>query len=282
MNFVRIAFALLFAGAAIVPTSARAAQSYDSCAGFIESLPVVITTQGTWCLRKDLSTAMSTGAAIKIAANNVTIDCNRFKIGGLAAGDASFTNGILAENRENVTVRHCNLRGFYAGVFLSKGGGHLVEDNRIDNSLSYGIAIVGDGTTSGTVRNNLIYATGGAPYHATTLGILAAADLIDNTVDGVFSATANGAPIGLDAMGAGTEVRGNRVRGLVAGGTGQAIGLRMSNSGVIASGNRFTAQVTLPGVAIQGASHGVCQDNISSRFAQLMTGCQDGGGNVSN
>ncbi|QSX78727.1 right-handed parallel beta-helix repeat-containing protein [Agrilutibacter solisilvae] len=283
MNLVRPALALLLAGFALFPGATRAAESYDSCAGFIDSLPVVISSQGTWCLRKDLSTAVATGFAIKIAANNVTIDCNHFKLGGLAAGDGSKTYGVYAENRQNVTVRHCNLRGFYAGVFLWRGAGHLVEDNRVDNSLGYGIFMLTDFSTSGMIRNNQVYATGGAPDHVTIPGISAVADIIDNTVDGVFSATANGAPIGIDAMGPGTEVRGNRVRGLVSGGSGTAIGLRMMADGIVATGNRFISQTPLVGgKAIHGSNYGVCQDNIASRYQFLMTSCQDGGGNVIN
>ena len=36
------------------------------------------------------------GAAITIATNNVTIDCNGFKLGGLSAGPSTFANGIQA------------------------------------------------------------------------------------------------------------------------------------------------------------------------------------------
>src|SRR5262245_20959189 len=68
---------------------AVAAESYDACAGFIDTVPTTISTQGVWCLRKDLATAVSNGAAISIEANNVTIDCNGFKLGGLAAGPGS-------------------------------------------------------------------------------------------------------------------------------------------------------------------------------------------------
>ena len=282
MNFVRLAFALLLAGLATVPATARAAQSYDSCAGFIDSLPVVITSQGTWCLRKDLATAMTSGAAIEAKTNNVTIDCNNFKIGGLAAGDASTTYGIYSSNRQNITVRNCNLRGFYGGVFLYKGAGHLIENNRVDNALSYGLFMLTDFSSSGVIRNNLVYATGGTPNNYMPLGISGVADMIDNTVDGVFSTAANAAPIGLDAMGPGTEIRGNRVRGLVASGTGQAIGLRMMANGIIATGNRFTSQTTLQGIAIQGSGYAVCQDNVSSRYAQSFISCQDAGGNTVN
>src|SRR5690606_12207512 len=132
---------ILLAGTAVAfaPGSANAARSYDNCTGFIDSLPTTISTQGVWCLRKNLGTAIISGAAIIIDANNVTIDCNDFKLGGLAAGDASVASGIYAQNRHNAVVRHCSVRGFNYGIRLDGGAGHLVEDNRLDNNLFTGI-----------------------------------------------------------------------------------------------------------------------------------------------
>ena len=108
--------AVLLAGVSLLPT-ARAAESYDSCTAFITALPAVIGTQGTWCMNKDLATAMTSGVAISVQANNVTIDCNGFKLGGLAAGPLSTTRGIESEGRANITVRDCNVRGFAVGIY---------------------------------------------------------------------------------------------------------------------------------------------------------------------
>src|SRR6185369_2787721 len=71
------------------PRAASAAESYDNCTGFITTLPAVITTQGTWCLKQDLATAITSGNAITINTGNVTIDCNDFKLGGMSAGLAT-------------------------------------------------------------------------------------------------------------------------------------------------------------------------------------------------
>src|SRR5690606_14654473 len=136
------------------------AETHDTCAGFIDSVPAVISTQGVWCLRGDVSTAQTSGSAIEIAANNVTIDCNGYKIGGLAAGSSSAANGIYAYGRMNITVRNCNIRGFLHGISLfgSNAGGHLVEDNRLDGNLYVGMDIYGD---NNTVQRNQVYDTGG-------------------------------------------------------------------------------------------------------------------------
>lgn len=73
---------VMLAGLAGAASPALAAESYDGCVGFIDAVPAVITTQGTWCLRKDIATSMSGINAIEIQVSNVTIDCNGFKLGG--------------------------------------------------------------------------------------------------------------------------------------------------------------------------------------------------------
>src|SRR5688572_8652857 len=81
MTAIRLLAAALLAALLLAATApARAASAYDSCTGTIPALPATISTQGTWCLSKDLNTAVTTGNAITITANNVTIDCNGFKL----------------------------------------------------------------------------------------------------------------------------------------------------------------------------------------------------------
>src|SRR6478735_8356973 len=140
------AFRLLTAAIVSLPllalsTPALAAPSYDACTGFIPSLPTTITQQGVWCLNKDLATAITTGDAIAINTNNVTIDCNGFKLGGLLAGLGTQTTGIHANGRSNITLRDCNIRGFAVGVSLegSSGSGHRIERNRVEGSTFAGI-----------------------------------------------------------------------------------------------------------------------------------------------
>src|SRR5436190_3292229 len=72
------------------------AETFHTGGTVIASLPAVITTQGVFCLTHDLTTAITSGTAIDIQVNNVTIDCNGCKIGGLAAGTSSTTRGIYA------------------------------------------------------------------------------------------------------------------------------------------------------------------------------------------
>jgi hypothetical protein len=264
------------------PLAAHAAQSYDNCTGFITSLPVNIGTQGVWCMRHDVSTALATGYAINITANNVTIDCNDFKVGGLAAGDATNTIGIHASNRQNVTVRNCNVRGFQYGVDIQGGDGHLVEDNRIDESTLFGIRIETSSPAS-IVRRNRVIGTGGAPGYSGSYGIVAAGDIIDNTIDGQFSAQANGVIIGIEALSGGAEVSHNRVRGQQISATGWGVGIRVAWSSATIADNRIqSGPVLASGKGIDAHADAFCSGNTVSHYGIGVTGCQDAGGNASN
>ena len=74
--------------AAFAASSSRAcaASSYDSCVGFIDVVPAVISTPGNWCLRQHLRTNLTSTNAIEVQSNNVTIDCNGFMLDNQAAG----------------------------------------------------------------------------------------------------------------------------------------------------------------------------------------------------
>src|SRR5688572_22532073 len=106
MNPIRLLAATIAAAPLLALSApASAASSYDACTGFIASVPTTISTQGIWCFNKDLNTPVATGSAITVTANNVTIDCNGFKLGGLQAGLGTATVGIFANGRSNLTVR---------------------------------------------------------------------------------------------------------------------------------------------------------------------------------
>jgi hypothetical protein len=270
---------LLLAGALAAPTPARA-ETFNTCAGFITAVPAVITTQGVWCMNKDLATAITSGNAITINTNNVTIDCNDFKLGGLAAGDGSRAIGIYALNRQNATVRHCNVRGFFTGIslggipFEQTGGGHLVEDNRLDNNLYIGIGVEGD---NNRVRRNAVYDTGGATGEATGYGIFASANLVDNIVSGVFADAADGTLYGIQSIAMGAEVRGNTVSGFdktarQGGAINQARGIAVGGAFSRLSGNQIVGDRSdigdpVSGNGIYATALVYCIDNTVGGFA---------------
>ncbi|HEY0505555.1 MAG TPA: right-handed parallel beta-helix repeat-containing protein [Lysobacter sp.] len=149
----------------------------------LAALPAVISTQGVYCLKQDLSTSISSGAAISVNASNVTLDCNGYKLGGLGAGIGTAASGIVSQNRLNLTVRNCNIRGFRYGMRLAgTGGGHLVEDNRFDGNTFTGMYVSGDGSM---IRGNSVFSTGGSTYTGEliswTTGIEAVAAAMSST-----------------------------------------------------------------------------------------------------
>ena len=208
--------------------SANAAESYDNCSAFIDALPAVISTQGVWCLRSDLATKFESGYAITVATNNVTIDCNDFKIGNLAASDANGAAAIYAIHRNNFTVRRCNLRGFGAGVYAAgSGAGVVVEDNRVDNARYYGLYI---SAATGTVRRNTIVDTISTLW-ATGIHAEGDLDIVDNTIDTVESGDAvftYGIEVSFDRS---ASVRRNTIRNVLNPAPGATVAaIRMSST----------------------------------------------------
>ena len=254
----------------LLPRQALAAESYDNCTGFIDSVPATISTQGVWCLRKNVSTAIESGYAISITANNVTIDCNDFKIGGLGGGIGTSTYGVYASDRANTVVRRCNIRGFYYGTMLS-GSGHVVEENRFDGNTYAAIWVQGDGST---VRNNEVRDTGGSAFTTgSAIGIVAydGVDLIGNTVSGVAPSAynGNGHAYGILSRGyaAGGSAIGNRVRGLAPEGTGLAYGIyNEGSSRMILRGN------DVAGVGSPGSVGLYCEDNRATSRDNVISG----------
>jgi parallel beta-helix repeat protein len=283
--------ALLCVGSLTLPHDARA-ETFNTCAGFIDTVPTTISTQGVWCLKKDLATNISSGAAITIAANNVTIDCNDFKIGGLAAGDASQTSGIKAMNRQNATVRHCNVRGFLKGIELvgSTSAGHLIEDNRLDNNLYVGISVAG---ANNLVRGNRVFDTGGRMGGGASIGIDAQADIIGNTIRGVLGSASGTTYIETAGIrtsySTGWEISDNRVSGIVAGTAStnafaMAIRLYEGTAQTRVFGNHLSeataASAYSYGISSWNINTSACGGNTILGFTYKIYNCFDAGGNT--
>jgi len=277
---------VLAALALLQATPPARAETYQTCAGVIESLPATISSQGVWCLRKDLSTALASGNAIEITTNNVTIDCNGFKIGGLAAGTGTMAVGIHAEERLNIGIRNCSVRGFHDGIALEGAtttGGHLVEDNRLDQNTAIAIRVQGDGSV---VRRNLVRDTGGSTVTGAVRGVSVEGevDVLDNTISGVAVAVGSGGmATGLRSdWNQGGSIVGNRIRGLVSDGTSAwGMGFYM-NSRVVVAGNhvRVFNDGDVAVLCLNGTANAILKDNVlvSTTNTGVAT-CIDGGGN---
>jgi hypothetical protein len=272
------AAALLFALCTVLLAAPRPAQAetLGTCVGYIDSVPATITTQGTWCMRKDLSTSIASGAAITVAANNVIIDCNDFKLGGLAAGPATQTTGILASERINVRVRNCAIRGFLRGVLL-QGAGHAVVDSRFDNNVQTGIHVTGEGLE---VLRNTVRDTGGST--AFVYGILAVNNgfVQDNRVFGVYGSGSHDAYGIYVSMLAGA-VSGNRIANVDgAGAAGRGIWNTYLGSKIAVVDNVVTYYPPQTVGAAIDCGNGISSRNVVNGHSTGQETCYDGGGNT--
>jgi len=269
--------------------TAQAAQSYENCAGFILSVPAVIATPGTWCLKKDLRTTMASGTAILIDSDNVTLDCNHFNLDGSAAGLGTGAIGIRADDRHNSTVRNCNVEGFEQGVYLidtgtgSGGGRHIVEDSRFDGNTVVGVHVDGDGSV---VRRNRVFDTGGSAIGTNAYGIITtnSVDIIDNIVSGVAATSgSNGTAYGMYlTLNVSGTVSRNRVRGLFKDNTGTSWGIFNGGSArVTIRNNNLVGNASIGSYGIYCPNvYGRAKDNLVGGFAIGLAGCGNAGGNV--
>ncbi len=271
----RLLALLLLSCVASLPAQA---ETFNTCHAIIASIPTVITAQGVYCLTHDLTTAITSGDAIDIQTNNVTIDCNGYKIGGLAAGAGSFTYGIDAINRQNITVRNCGIRGFLEAVHIDGGAGDLIEDNRFDNNLFVSMYL---GADNSRVRRNAVYDTGGATGSDQSVGLSISATATDNIVSGVFAVGANPNNAGIIMFGDTAEARGNQVSGVLTSGSGTAVGIQANGIGITLRDNSVAASVITAGNGIggHGSTDTICIGNSVHNFTTAMASCKDGGGN---
>jgi hypothetical protein len=296
-----ILFLIAAALGTTLPLPVRAAESYESCTGFIDTVPAIITAPGIWCLRHDLSTAIRTGSAIRIDVHDVTLDCNHFTIDGSEGGTETSARGVLTySDRFNVSIRNCDIRGFLVGIMLNSESGwpspaYLVERNILAGNRAGGIFVQGAGST---IRGNRVLDTGGStvvigqpgvPRPASGITAWKGVDVIDNTVDGVAptpwdDAVADAYGIRTIDNGAGS-VSSNRIRGLApVSGHGTAYGIYNVNSrGLIIRDNDIQG----PGAGLAGgvglrcsSTPATARDNVVAGFAIAIQKCKSIGNTV--
>jgi hypothetical protein len=261
----------LFALSALAPARAET----TTCTK-IDAVPATIAQQGVYCLARDLSTSIASGYAIDIQANNVTIDCNGHRLGDLAAGPGTYATGIRSWGRRNIVVRNCTVRGFESGISLDgSGGGHLVEDNLVDQSIVIGIGVVGEDSL---VRRNRVFDTGGGD---TAFGISAMGDVDDNVVSGVVAGGgANNFANGITIQSASGEVRGNQIRGVAVQGSGEVRAIQAIGASITVRDNTVIGATATTGWGVYGNGDGTCLDNTVLGFSTSLQGCQTSVGNV--
>lgn len=272
----------------VIASVGVALASYVSCAHAevqdcieIVSLPAVITQQGIHCMKTDLATSATTGNAITINVNNVTIEMNGFKLGGLGAGVNTQATGIYANNRQNITIRNGTIRGFLHNVRIDGpqiGGsstGHLIENIRSESARYIGLWVIG---SHSVVKDNTVVSTGGGP-NVSAYGIVVqfgeGNSVMDNIVNDVSESGSAYGIMASDTLGA--VVQDNQVRDIVAG----------MSYGIFSSGERAVIQrntivnFAAGMIGINGlATNDACVGNLITNFTTPLNACTLSNGNL--
>lgn len=280
------------------------------CTG-IASLPATITVPGVYCFKQDLATSQTSGAAITVTANSVTLDMNGWKLGGLTGGPNSQADGVVGTNIKNFILRNGTIKGFRKGVSLvgigTEGEGHIVEDMLLDANLLMGISVnnvsryqvrrntvlnTGNGTkgvvgisatgNSAIIADNFVSNVNGKNYPTITTGM--DIQVIDGTVERntVTNVTSDGLGFGILVMGSNNlVVQSNKVIGL---GNAAMSGIYLSiGNGIMLLENVVTSVLTTAatGIAIESNVANVsCIRNVVDGFTTPMEPCAFEAGNL--
>jgi len=235
------------------------AANSDKCTA-IPSVPFTITAGGSYCLTQDfiMPGTFTSGTAVTVTVDNVTIDLGGFTLSNLAAGNGTTAIGIQALAQNNVTVQNGTVRGFYIGIQLTgasgtatDSSGHLVQNVRADLNRFISIQVLGLGSVA---RQNQVLHTGGS------------------TASGI------GFTVGIQIGGDGSEALDNSVVDTIpATLTGQAVAIlinaKSNFTGALVDGNRIanvgTPQTGTEGIAAgAGALQTLIVNNCVSNFGQ--------------
>lgn len=186
---------------------------------YLISAPTTITQPGTYILTSDIFYRAASGAAITIAASNVILDLNGYAIVG--PGTASnLAYGVYVRNQNRVTIRNGTIMGFQYGVYISDDadlalaergfnqGGHLVEGLTLIGNTFRGMRIEGRGNV---IRDNIVQDTGGTTVYSDPIVVgiesLGPGALIEG--NRVYAIRGHGYGLAISGLGGGTIVRGN-------------------------------------------------------------------------
>lgn len=250
----------------------------------INSLPAVIATPGIHCLKKDLATAMTDGAAITINANSVTIDMNGFKLGGLGGGLDSTAVGIRAQNRLNIEIRNGTIRGFGTGIQLSAnpaggGGGHIVRDMLIDGSGMTGVMFFG--VRNSVLRDSRIFDIGYPENGFQAIGVYVTDGARDTVIENnvISSVRSSASTVGVAVASAyRTRIAGNAIHNISGpgpvNGPNQSTGVSVVfGDGTLIRGNDFMNADKGTAVSAINSLKTVCVENTLNGYTVGWVNC---------
>lgn len=246
----------------------------------ITSVPITIEAEGIYCLMKNLDYSGTTGLAIDIEADNVTVDLNGWKLEGPAVTSLPNSSGIYAFDQQNVIVRNGTVKGFSSGVAIlgPDSRGSIVEGIRAYQNAITGIRVDGAGNI---VRQNQVFETGGigTDTYATGISVTGSNNqVLHNDISGMVSTgTASSAGLSVGLGSEGTLIEGNRISN-VSGDTLNNRGIIISSAdNIMVIDNRISTTHT--GVYFT-SSTGKYRDNVTINITSTAySGGFDAGNN---
>jgi parallel beta-helix repeat protein len=182
--------------------------------------PNASATSGTLVITANTTLTEDHNGTISIWADDVTLDCADHRISG--PGSA----GIRIDSRRGITVRNCDVSGFFHGIVMLGASETTVSGNRAHDNTAAGI-VMDQNSMSNIVAGNTVVANG------------------HNGIQISFSH--------------GNTIRGNRAENNA--GTG-GIALGGSNDNVV-SGNTSTGNANF-GITLDGAGNSVASNVVTS------------------
>ena len=284
---------VLSLAAQFAPGEVQAQNTAPPCTP-IASLPAVISQQGNYCLAANATLNITSGQAIKIDADNVTLDCQNYSITNSAVSATGSSAAIRATSRFNLLIRNCRiLGGFTDGIYVHMPLGsptssfyNRIEDNYVAGPFRYGI--LGSGSAI-EVRGNKVYDIGGH-QNSSAYGIRIGGSSVsaykfqvveNNLVAGTNSPSGNAFGIYSDNS-LGSMFIGNRISGTTGFGPNyRSYGIRVASG----EANTFRDNIINGGgrdneIGIQTpANGGPCFDNQIRVSMEPTVGCNAEHGN---
>jgi len=119
-------------------------------------LPLVTPLCGSTIIQDTTLTSdlVCPGNGLTIGVNDITLDCQGHTITGSGTG-----SGIIAQSRQNITIKNCIVQNFFNGFDLSSSNSNNLTNNTAQNNNQYGLFLAGSSNnilTSNTVKNNSV------------------------------------------------------------------------------------------------------------------------------
>ncbi len=180
--------------------------------------PTVITQPGYYRLDADL--LVSSGIAIRIESDDVTLDLNGHAL--IGPGTASNTAiGIYAIGRSRIRIINGSISGFQYGIYLADeadavlagqaifdSSGHVIENVRLYGNTFRAIRVEGRGNV---IRSNVIEDTGGCDLYLPSLvagvEVLGPGNIVAQ--NHIYAMRGQGVAIYVSALASGTVVQAN-------------------------------------------------------------------------